>query len=196
MMNYEDKVQQIKRIKFEVLEEINSKFPGAYAEAMNYSLHIDDANRRRGRKYAKNAALGYCSFTNREIVLDINHVKLCTMEQIEDTIRHEYAHVVAGSIYGDRGHGRAWKYVASQLGANSEATSNVTDEYKEHRNSKMKYVLVVWDDDGNHEVVGYFGRKLKNIKNRYLAGRYDTMGKLKMLDNKLFRQGIVQVLHS
>jgi SprT protein len=38
----------------------------------------------------------------------------------EDTIPHELAHMIAFRLYQDRGHGKAWKYVAQTLyGANN-----------------------------------------------------------------------------
>ncbi len=37
-----------------------------------------------------------------------------------DTIPHELAHMIAWRLYGDRGHGKAWKWVAHTLyGANN-----------------------------------------------------------------------------
>lgn len=38
----------------------------------------------------------------------------------KDTIPHELAHMIAWRLYGDRGHGKAWKWVAHTLyGANN-----------------------------------------------------------------------------
>ena len=38
----------------------------------------------------------------------------------KDTIPHELAHMIAFRLYQDRGHGKAWKYVAQTLyGANN-----------------------------------------------------------------------------
>ncbi|MDP9821063.1 putative SprT family Zn-dependent metalloprotease [Nocardioides massiliensis] len=49
-------------------------------------------------------------------------------EQAEDTIRHEVAHAVAGSLAG---HGPAWKEVARRLGATPEACATATAEERE-----------------------------------------------------------------
>ena len=61
--------------------------------------------------------LGRCRFRNEVpflIELSRDFVRVNTIEVMEETIRHEIAHAIAGR---KAGHGPAWKRVAKQVGA-------------------------------------------------------------------------------
>ena len=37
-----------------------------------------------------------------------------------DTIPHELCHIIAWRLYGDKGHGKGWKYVMGEMGVNGK----------------------------------------------------------------------------
>jgi predicted SprT family Zn-dependent metalloprotease len=54
----------------------------------------------------------------------------------EDTIPHELCHIIAWRIYGDRGHGKGWKYVMLQTGVNGKRCHTMQTKYQAERNTK------------------------------------------------------------
>jgi|SRR6187431_381550 len=58
--------------------------------------------------------LGYCEYDSRTIALSRTLTLVNEPDQIEDTIRHEIAHAIAGA---HARHGKEWKSVARRLGA-------------------------------------------------------------------------------
>lgn len=64
-------------------------------------------------------AMGTTKYREREVCLSKHFLPRFTEEAIRDTIRHELAHVVAGSAAG---HGAVWRMAARALGARPERT--------------------------------------------------------------------------
>ena len=64
--------------------------------------------------------LGACKYMTQEIEISIHLLKNGTWAMVRDTLRHEVAHVLAGS---HRGHGPVWKVWAKKLGARPERTA-------------------------------------------------------------------------
>ena len=66
---------------------------------------------------------GLCSYGHRTIYLSKYYVELNGWEEIEDTIRHEIAHVLTPA---DGGHGEAWKRMAVKCGAKPKRCASNT----------------------------------------------------------------------
>lgn len=65
---------------------------------------------------------------------------------VEDTVGHEFAHIIAYDIFQDRGHGTGWKSVMNTLGINSQRCHS----YKVESRTKKTYKYVC--DCQTHEV--------------------------------------------
>lgn len=65
-------------------------------------------------------ALGQCAHYSKTISYQQRYIEQNDWAEIENTIRHEVAHAIAGA---NAGHGAAWQRVAIQLGANPRSTS-------------------------------------------------------------------------
>lgn len=70
-----------------------------------WSFSFDQAKRR----------FGCCKYRTNTITLSAPLVRLNNRADVEDTIRHEVAHAIAGH---QAGHGRLWKEACSVTGAN------------------------------------------------------------------------------
>lgn len=195
-MNYREKVAKCYEIAAKVILEIEANPHFVRATPRTWDFMVASSNERKGKTRAKRSALGHCSYVKREIVIDETHVELDNMKLIEDTIRHEYAHAVASEVYHCYGHGRNWKSVAVALGATPRATTPVSREHRELIKSKKKYVIGYFKDKEFVEI-STAGRKLKNLKYRYINGmKSETIGKLVMACNKTYREkNKVVILH-
>jgi predicted SprT family Zn-dependent metalloprotease len=60
---------------------------------------------------------GACWFQRRTISLSIHHVELHDLASVEDTVRHEIAHALAGP---DHVHDAVWRAIAISVGANPD----------------------------------------------------------------------------
>lgn len=69
----------------------------------SWSFRFDHARMRAGS----------CNYARRQISLSRHLVPLMTAEQVDQTLRHEIAHALAGQRAG---HGAAWRRVAAQIG--------------------------------------------------------------------------------
>lgn len=69
--------------------------------------------------------LGQCRFSQREVGITERYVNTAPWASVEDTIRHEVAHILAGR---GMGHGREWKAWARKVGARPAACGKSADE--------------------------------------------------------------------
>lgn len=76
--------------------------------------------------------LGTCHYRKQLIRLNATHLRQGPHEQIMNTCRHEVAHALAHSRYGDqiKPHGPEWKATARELGATPRASVPLTDQQK------------------------------------------------------------------
>lgn len=65
---------------------------------------------------------------------------------VEDTVGHEFAHIVAYEIYGDKGHGIGWKAVMQDMGIESQRCHT----YATQKRTSKKYIYSCGCQ--NHEV--------------------------------------------
>lgn len=59
-----------------------------------------------------------------------------TEEFLNDTIPHELAHLVAYTIYGDKGHGKGWYSIIKQFSINTTRLHNMVNTLQAKRKSK------------------------------------------------------------
>jgi predicted SprT family Zn-dependent metalloprotease len=50
-----------------------------------------------------------------------------------DTIPHELCHIIAWRLYGDKGHGKGWKYVLKEMSVNGERCHTMQTKYQAER---------------------------------------------------------------
>lgn len=65
-------------------------------------------------------ALGITYYTKKRIDISGATLPYMTVDEVEDTMRHEVAHAILGPGYG---HGPEWKNMARRLGANPRASA-------------------------------------------------------------------------
>lgn len=53
-----------------------------------------------------------------------------------DTIPHELCHIIAWRLYGDKGHGKGWKYVMQEMGVNGSRCHTMQTKYQAERKAK------------------------------------------------------------
>ena len=136
-----------------------------------------------------NRSLGTCNYGNKCISLSYNFVKDNVgnkNELIDDVIRHEISHAISYHIFGDKGtgHGKYWKYVAKQVGANPKATqcdSGIVD------NRKSKWTLKC-NTEGCNNTIKYSRRPTRkkaclDCCNKYNNGKYSSKYELELIQN-------------
>ena len=103
--------------------------------------------------------LGVCygGVTKRQIGLSKKMTELRTIEEVEQTIRHEIGHAIDFIIRGHSAHDYKWKNIARQCGYTGERTTKVSSNVQL---SAYKYVAFC----ETHGVIGGFTRKVKDNK--------------------------------
>jgi predicted SprT family Zn-dependent metalloprotease len=103
-------------------------------------------------------------------MMDISSTFIGTknFEILDDVIRHEYAHLIAGI---NNGHNRIWKRVCRYVGANPSATQKGFDAINSETASKVyKYVVKAELINGKIVVVQY----LKKMSRKFLETEPST----------------------
>lgn len=91
------------------------------------------------------------------------------LADLEDTVRHELAHLIVG--VGEK-HGRAWKQVATALGATPRATGRSTNADLHGRMADGPFTLVAELLSGEERVI----RRVHRRSRRYRDYRYGQAG--------------------
>lgn len=73
------------------------------------------------RWHNRKTAYGSCRYGTKEIFLSRPLTELCDPAEVENTIRHEIAHAIAGPTAG---HGPIWRVHARRLGARPKACTD------------------------------------------------------------------------
>lgn len=91
------------------------------------------------------------------------------IESAQNTIRHEYAHYMNYSLYGNRGHGRTWKQCCLIVGALPVRLHDIKmDELYQKRNNEKKEIVaklskyeigrsIIHPKYGKGEIIGFSG---------------------------------------
>lgn len=121
-------------------------------------------------------ALGICSYSKKQIGLSKAWALATPWDEVDDTLRHEVAHAIAGYAAN---HGPEWKEAAVLVGARPEAT--YTGPVKTRDVHVAKYEMV--DTTTGKVVKSYYrkptARTYRQVKGMYMLGRrVETEGKL------------------
>lgn len=185
-------MNRIEMIESMLNELIKKHLPSEWG----YDGYVADTKKRMTGKGSKKGVLGFCSYTRKEICIDINHAKMSTLPEIVDTILHEIAHALAFHLYGSVGHDKKWRSECIRLGCTPRAKATVSDDllevYRPKKTSKWTIVYKkVTEGDIAHKIevikVGECNRKLVRMASRYdtKIGR-ETLGKLYLVDTKKY----------
>lgn len=148
--------------------------------------------------------LGICYHDKRrQIQVSRNHALESNKVDVVDTILHEIAHALHYMDYVERGmeatynmrvrrgrrwvrkvkpHGNEWKEFARMVGATPQACAKNVTTLGESED-KWRLVIVLSDDiveDSKYTC----SRFLKNLSNRCMKSRKETLGKLFLVDNE------------
>ncbi|MDQ7050359.1 MAG: SprT-like domain-containing protein [Enterobacterales bacterium] len=160
----------------QLTKEIQGQLTEQYPFLSQWDIGFDNAKKRAG----------ICRINEKKIAISRNHINNNSIETIEDTIRHEFAHAIAYHLYGETGHGKSWKKVAIQLGAKARARASFNLP-------KAPWVLVHrCPETQSIKLLSERFRRNKKIKNYFLSGQPDTKGELyfiKHTDYLEFAQG-------
>ncbi len=88
---------------------------------------------------------------------------------LEDTIRHELAHLIAGIRYK---HGPRWQHVATRLGATPRASGRSEDDVLHEKMSHARFTLIAIMENGEERTV----RKVHRRSRRYTEYRLGRRG--------------------
>lgn len=86
----------------------------------------------------KERSLGTCNFKEKAIELSENYSLDvdATEHQIVDTILHEIAHAISYEVFNHSKHGKIWKNVCAQIGANPSRSKKDYNGYRK----RAKYI--------------------------------------------------------
>lgn len=131
--------------------------------------------------------VGQCDYDARTIELSYKYVEAgISWAQMDETIRHEIAHALAGPWAK---HGPEWKAWARKVGATPKACADIPKDQA----PKSKYLYASFFQDGSIRVwdqVKGPERLKKNLHNLYLKGkRNQTAGVLWLIDRKDYEAG-------
>ena len=96
--------------RYDLVRSLAELFMGEHLDMNLWTFGWDSAKKR----------LGVCKYAEHRISLSRYFVELHSLEEIDQVIRHEVAHAVAGS---KAGHGPKWKKIATELGYNHKRIS-------------------------------------------------------------------------
>lgn len=136
---------------------------------IGYKLDISDTKR----------ACGQCCYTKKLIRLSKTYISLNEEELVKNTILHEIAHAISYHVYGERGHGKTWRFVCIKIGAKPERLNTGAVS------ATGKYIL---RHKETKEVFCHYHRKpsslMKRIGRAWIKGqKQQTFGKLELVEN-------------
>ena len=131
----------------------------------------------------KQRVLGCCNITHRKIEYNESFVNASDDDSVMDTIRHEVAHALAGIEYSRSGrmiaHGRTWKRYARMLGISEPKAANDVSLEARVALAITASNAVVCDHGDRFELCLMNKRRYKNIRNKMIPNRPETLGKLR-----------------
>lgn len=86
----------------------------------------------------KGTTAGQAILNRNKIRLNTHLLHTNTEEMIEQTVPHEFAHIVAYRLYDDNGHGKYWQHVMLKLGLTPHRCHNMATE-KARQTKQFEY---------------------------------------------------------
>jgi len=160
------------------ISSIHSKLLIDYPFLSSWKVGFDNAKRRAG----------ICRINTKEISISRSHIENNSLEVVEDTILHEFAHAIAYELYSEMGHGSKWKEIAIEIGAEPRARGKFKVE-----NAPWLLVHACTETSNIFPISERF-RTNKKIRNYFLIGRPETKGELyflKQSEYELYKQGLL-----
>ena len=142
-----------------VLRELDHAM--ALFEAWAHTFAGLELSRRTRRSYGQ-------AHSDGRLVLSAQFLGTSALADLEDTVRHELAHLIVG--IGHR-HGPVWKAVAKKLGATPRATGRAGDPSLQARMADAPYTLIAVLQNGRkREIKTVFRRSRRYQEYRYGRG--------------------------
>jgi len=118
---------------------------------------------------------GVCYVNRNLIAISQFHYLNNSLEIVKDTVLHEFAHAIAFEVFGDFGHGKRWKSIASSIGAVPKATGLFNLP-------RAPWVLVHYNKEfGAIYKVGTRYRRNRKVREFIIKGMPSTCGELHYL---------------
>ena len=119
----------------------------------------------------RKTALGVCRYRSKTVEISVEFMETCDFETLENTIKHEIAHAIAGHAAA---HGPEWKAVHRSLGGTATRCTDVGDARPKH-SWELYY-------PATGQVVSTYHRKPRvSLERVYIRGKKsETLGKLKL----------------
>ena len=121
----------------------------------------------------RKGAFGVCNFSKKTIFLSRHFTQIENADHVRDTILHEIAHAIAGCAAG---HGREWREAARRIGL-ADPTRCSKSSNPEAMAASYRYAIMYEDKI----IKGYHRRPTIDLTGRYLNGRPETKGKLRIV---------------
>ena len=155
----------------------------------------DDPSGRDGWYFEwsdRKANYGDCSYLKKRIRLAKGLTKVCSADQVRDTVLHEIAHALVGPGHG---HDRIWRAKALEVGCK---TARSGSEYPPESTRQLPWTWCMCDKrNGAIHTIRFrkpTGRIYKYVERCGLKGRPDTRGSLQWLKREeyLSKWGVIR----
>ena len=111
------------------------------------------------------------------ILLSQSFLGTTAVEDLRDTLRHEFAHLIVGI---DQKHNAHWRCAAASLGATPKACGNARSEELNQRMSDAPFTLVAIMQSGEEKEL----RQVHRRSRRYQDYRYSPFGQRYHIDGE------------
>ncbi|MEM7692269.1 MAG: SprT-like domain-containing protein [Pseudomonadota bacterium] len=154
-------IQQLATIEYERARELFPSWQHPYS-------HIELTRSKR--------CFGQAHVDGR-ILLSQSFLGTTAVEDLRDTLRHEFAHLIVGI---DQKHNAHWRCAAASLGATPKACGNARSEELNQRMSNAPFTLVAIMQSGEEKEL----RQVHRRSRRYQDYRYSPFGQRYHIDGE------------
>lgn len=156
----------------ESFQQLQQTFP----QLESWCLAFDFARRRAGA----------CFPTQKRISLSHYHIELNDWPVVKDTLIHEVAHALAWEIYREKGHGKHWQRLVTELGGEAKATGRF--------NLPRSNWVVVWRNVEQQQMtkVAERFRRNRSIRHWALRGKPESLGQLYYVTQEEYQAWVEQ----
>ena len=141
------------------------------------SMFPDWAHPYSGLRFSRSKRCFGQAHIDGTLVLSRSFLGTDASEDLLDTIRHEFAHLVVGIRHK---HNERWRCAAASLGATPHARGNATNEALNEKMSEAPFTLVAVLRSGEERVLKPVHRRSRN----YLNYRFNPFGQRYQLDGE------------